>query len=72
MIFHWSLRESKSPQGFWTFLSILAVLNNAVDGMVSIRLPASKSSSRFNNPLVTVRKAPITIGIIVTVLHHIF
>ena len=34
--------------------------------MVSTRPPTSKSSRPFNNLLVTVPKAPITIGIIVT------
>ena len=34
--------------------------------MVSARLPTSMYSSTFNNPLVTVTKAPITIGIIHT------
>ena len=34
--------------------------------MDSTRLPNSKSSSPFSNPLVTVPNAPITIGIIVT------
>ena len=38
--------------------------------MVSTRLPTSKSSRHFNNPLVTVPKAPITIGIIVTFIFH--
>ena len=40
--------------------------------MVSIRPPTSKSSRLFNNPLVTVPKAPITIGIIVTFIFHVF
>ena len=39
--------------------------------MVSTRSPTSKSSSPFNNPLVTVPKAPLTIGLIVTV-HSFF
>ena len=30
MVFYWSLSDSKSPQLSRTFLSILAVLNNAV------------------------------------------
>ena len=34
--------------------------------MVSTRPPASKSSSPFNIPLVTVPKGAVTIGIIVT------
>ena len=71
MVFHWSLSDSKS-QVSWTLLSILAVLNNAVVWMVSIRPPTSKSSSPFSNPLVTVPNAPITIGIIVTCMFHSF
>ena len=66
MIIHWSLSDSKSPQVSRTLLSILAVLNNAVVWMVSTLLPTSNSSSPFNNPLVTVPKAPITFSIIVT------
>ena len=72
MVFHWSLSDSKSPQVSRTLLSILAVFNNAVVWMVSTRPPTSKSSSPFNNPLVTVPKAPITIGIIVTCKFHSF
>ena len=55
-----------------TLLSILAVLNNAVVWMVSTQPPTSKSSSPFNNPLVTVPKAPITIGIIFAFMFHSF
>ena len=72
MVFHWSLSDSKSPQVSRTLLSILAVLNNAVVWMVSTRPPTSKSSSPFNNPLVTEQKAPIIIGIIVTFMFHSF
>ena len=72
MVFHWRLRDSKSPQVSRTLLSILAVFNNAVVWMVSTRWPTSKSSRPFNNPLVTVPKAPITIGIIVTLMFHSF
>ena len=43
----------------------MAVLNNVVVWMVSTRLPTSKSSSPFNNPLVTVPKESIMINIIV-------
>ena len=39
---------------------------------VSTRPPTSKSSGPFDNPLVTVLKAPITIGIIVTFMFHSF
>ena len=72
MVFHWRLSDSKSPQVSTTLLRILAVFNNAVVWMVSTRPPTSKSSRSFNNPLVTVPKAPITISIIVTFMFHIF
>ena len=72
MVFHWRLSDSKSPQVSRTLLSILAVFNNAVVWMVSTRPPTFKSSRLFNNPLVTVPKAPITIGIIVTFMFHSF
>ena len=64
--------EFKSQQVSKTLLSILAVLNNTVVWMVSTYQLTSKSSSPFNNPLVTVTKAPITIGIIVTCMFHSF
>ena len=67
-VFHisviWSLSDSKSPQVSRTRLRILAVLSNAVIWIVSTRPPTSKSSRPFNNPLVIVPKAPITIGTI--------
>ena len=72
MVFHWSLSDSKSSQISRTLLSILAVLNNVVVWMVSIRPPTSKSSSLFSYPLVTIPKAPITICIIVTCMFHSF
>ena len=72
MVFHWSLSDSKSPQVSRTRLSILAVLSNAVIWIVSTRPPISKSSRPFNNPLVTVPNAPITIGTIVTFMFHSF
>ena len=40
--------------------------------MVSTRSTTSKSSRPFNNPLVTVPKPPITIGIIITCMFHRF
>ena len=72
MVFHSSLSDSKSPQVSRTIFSILAVLNNVVVWMVSTRPLTSKSSSPFNNPLVTVPKASIAIGIIVTFMFHSF
>ena len=72
MVFHWSLSDSKFPQVSRTLLSILAVLNNVVVWMVSTCPPTSKSSTPFNNPLVTVPKAPIIIGIIIILMFHSF
>ena len=72
MVFHWSLSDCKSPQVSWTLLSILAVLNNSVVWIVSTRPPTSMSSGPFNNSLVTVPKAPITVGIIVTFMFPSF
>ena len=72
MVFHWSLSDSKSPQVSRTCLSILAVHSNAVVWIVSTRLPISESSRPFNNPLVTVPNAPITIGTIITFMFHSF
>ena len=72
MVFHWRLSDSKFLQVSRTLLSILAVFNNAVVWMVSTRSPTSKSSRPFNNPLVTVPKAPMTIGIIATFKFHNF
>ena len=72
MVFPWSLSDSKSPQVSRTLFSILAVLKNAIVWMVSTGPPTSKSSSLYSNPLITVPKAPITIGIIVTRMFHSF
>ena len=69
MVFHWSLSNSKAPLVSRTRLRILAVLSNAVVWIVSTRPPTSTS---FNNPLVIVPKAPITIGTIVTFMFHSF
>ena len=70
MVFRLGMSNCKSPRVSWTLFSILAVLNNTVVWMVPTRPVISKSSSPFNNPLVTVPKAPITIGIIVTFIFH--
>ena len=72
MVFHWSLSDSKSPQVSRTRLRILAVLSNAVIWIVSTRPPTPKSSRPFNNPLVIVPKAPITIDTIVAFMFHSF
>ena len=70
MVFHWKLIDNKSPGVSRTLPSILAILNNVVVWMVSTCLLISKSSSPFNNHLVTVPKAPITSGIILTYMFH--
>ena len=72
MVLHWSLSDVKSPQVSKTRLRILAVLSNAVVRIVSTCPPISKSSRPFNNPLVIVPNAPITIGTIVTSMFHSF
>ena len=72
MVFHRSLSDSKSSQVSRTLLSILAVLSNLVVLMVSTSPSTSKSYSPFNNPLVTVPNAPITIDMIVTCMFYSF
>ena len=63
MDFHWSLSDSKSPLVSRTLLSILAVLNN---GWFSLVLQLPSPPVPLIIYLVTVPKAAITIGIIVT------
>ena len=71
--FHTGVWVTKtSPQVSMTLLSILADLNNAVVWMVSTRPVISKYSSPCTNSLVTLPRAPITIGIIVTFMFHSF
>ena len=72
MVFHWSLRGSKSPQVSGTPLSILADLNNAVVWVVSARPLISKSCNIFTKPVGIVPSAPITIGITITFMFHSF
>ena len=55
-----------------TFHRILADLSNAVVWMVYNRPFIFKSSSPFINPLVTIPRAPIIIGINVTFMFHRF
>ena len=70
--FSLEFERQKSPQVSRTRLRILAVLSNAVVGRVSTRPPISKFSRPFNNPLVIVTNALITIGTIVTLMFHSF
>ena len=72
MVFHRRPKDSKSPVVSRTLLSILAILNNAVFWMVSIRPLISKSSSLFINHLVAVLRAPITIATTDTFMLNIF
>ena len=72
MVFHWNLSDSKSPRVTRTRLRILAVLSRVVAWTVSTRPPTSKCSKPFDNPLVIVPKALITIGTIVTFMFHSF
>ena len=65
MVSHWSLNENKSSKVSRTLLSILADLNNAVVWMFSTRPVISKFPSPRTNLLVTVPRAPMTIGFIV-------
>ena len=60
---HSSLQDSSQYSGRF---------NNAVVWMVSTRPATSKSSRPFNNPLVTLPKAPIAIGMIVNFIFHSF
>ena len=71
MVFHWILRDSKFPRVSRTLLGILGELNSAVVWMVSTHVFTSNSSSFFTNLLVTVRSAPITIGITVTFMFYL-
>ena len=52
--------------------SIIVGLNNAVVWIVTTRPLISKSSRPCTNPLMTIPRAPITIGITVTFLFHSF
>ena len=72
MLYHWGLNDSKSLQVSRTLFSILTDFNNAIVWMVSTRPLISKSSSTCTSPLVTVARAPITIGITVNFTLHSF
>ena len=59
MILHWSLSDNKSPQVSRIFFSILAILNNTVVWMVSIRPLISKTPKPLSKPLKTVLCVPL-------------
>ena len=69
MFFYWSLSDSKSPQVFRTFLSILTDLNNSVVWTVSIRPVIFKSFSPYTNNLVTVPRPTIPIFMFCSFFH---
>ena len=66
------LSDSQLHRVSRTLFSILADLNNIVVLILSTRPLISKSSSPFNNSLVTARRAPIIIGITITFIFHSF
>ena len=70
--FHWSLSNSKSPQVSKTTPHILADLNNAIVGMFSICPFIFKSSNLCTNPLVTIKRPPVTICFITIFLKRVF
>ena len=72
MVFHCSSKDNKSLQVSRTLLSILDNLNNAVVWMVFSCPFISMFSSPLINPLVTVPKTSIIIGINVTFMFHSF
>ena len=70
MVYQWSLSDNKSTQVSRTLLSILTDLGNTAVWMVSTRPLISKSFTPCINPLLTVLRAPIRIGIIFTLMFH--
>ena len=72
MFFCWSLSDSKFLQVSGTLHSIITDLNNTVVKKVSTRPIISNSFNPCTNTLVSLTRAPITIGIIVTFMFHSF
>ena len=70
--YHGGLSDSKSLQVSRTLLSILGDHNNVVVWTVSTNTVISKSSNPCTNHLLTVPRAPITFGIIVTFMFYSF
>ena len=66
------MSDSKSPHVSRTLLSIMADLNKAVLWMVSTSPLISKSSSLITNPLVTVPRTSVTVGITVIFMPYSF
>ena len=72
MVFHWSLSVSNFRQVSRILLSFLADLSSVVGWMVFTRPLISKSFSPFNNPFMTLPRAPIAIDINVIFIFHSF
>ena len=70
--FHWSLSDSKYLHVSRTLLSIQTNFKYAVVWIVSTRPLVFKFSSPCTNPLVTVPRASITIGIVVYFMFQSF
>ena len=70
MVSHRSLSDSKSAQVSKTLLSVLADLNKV--WIVFTRPLISKSFNPYTDPMGTVPRAPITIGLTVTFKFHSF
>ena len=71
-MFHWRLNDCQFSQVPGTLLSILAILNNAVVWIISIRPPISNCSCSFPKLLGTVPSAPIATSITVILIFHSF
>ena len=72
MVFHWSLRNNKSPQVSHIILSIQADLDKFVVWMVSTRPLISKSFSLCTSHLMTASSALTTIVFNVTFMFDSF
>ena len=72
MVFLQSLKDTSLLKPPGLFFSILADLNNSIVWIVSTRPLISKSPSPCTNPLLTVLRAPITVGVTVSFMYHSF
>ena len=72
MVSHWSRSDRTSPQVYRTILSYLADLNNTVVWIVPSSPLIFKSSRPFINPLVTVRRGSIIVGVNLTFMFQSF
>ena len=72
MVSCWSFSDNRFPQISWTLLSILANLKKScsLDDLHSSSY--SKFSSFYNTPLVTVLRAPVSIGNTIIFIFHSF